>query len=176
MGRRTWIKIYSEKWLRGSIRKEKPEVRGIWMDILMLAAQKYTSSSKSVLSNSEISNFLNLEPRKWELLKIHFKKLGYFTEKDEGLIVNPLDLASFHVELDSEIHRIVFELDNCECVYCGNKEQLSIDHVIPASKGGSGNIKNLVTACMKCNQKKHARTPKEAGMELKYGRFKNEMD
>lgn len=37
MGRRTWIKIYTDKWLRGSLRKEMPEIRSVFIDLLALA-------------------------------------------------------------------------------------------------------------------------------------------
>lgn len=37
MGRRTWIKIYTDKWLRGSLREEPIKLRGLWTDILALA-------------------------------------------------------------------------------------------------------------------------------------------
>lgn len=60
----------------------------------------------------------------------------------------------------------IFERDGYKCRYCGVTEHLSIDHVIPISKGGRTNKQNLVTACMPCNLKKHDRTPSEAGMKL----------
>jgi len=37
MGHRTWIKLYCEKWLRGSLREDTPSVRGLWADILAMA-------------------------------------------------------------------------------------------------------------------------------------------
>ena len=43
-------------------------------------------------------------------------------------------------------------------------EQLTVDHVIPKSRGGEKSWTNLVAACKKCNQKKGCRTPQECGM------------
>lgn len=40
---------------------------------------------------------------------------------------------------------------NNECAYCGSKENLSLDHVIPQCKGGSNHATNLVAACVSCN-------------------------
>jgi len=58
--------------------------------------------------------------------------------------------------------------DNFCCQYCGKKTHtLTIDHVIPKSRGGSDTWDNLVTACVKCNNKKGNRTPEEARMPLK---------
>jgi len=56
--------------------------------------------------------------------------------------------------------------DHKQCVYCGSKKQLTIDHVIPISRGGKTNFENCVTACIDCNIKKKNRTPSEARMFL----------
>jgi len=63
-------------------------------------------------------------------------------------------------------HR-VFKRDNNECVYCTSKKDLTIDHVIPRSRGGKNTWDNLVTCCLKCNLKKGSQTPEEARMFLK---------
>jgi len=63
-------------------------------------------------------------------------------------------------------HR-VFRRDNNECVYCGSKKELTIDHVIPRSKGRKNTWDNLVTCCQKCNLKKGNKTPDEARMPLR---------
>lgn len=55
------------------------------------------------------------------------------------------------------------------CQYCGEapgRRNLTIDHVLPRSKGGQHIWGNLVTACKRCNQKKGASTPSEAMMKL----------
>ena len=63
--------------------------------------------------------------------------------------------------------RNVMVRDRYRCVYCGTNEKLTIDHVIPASRGGKSNFENCVTACKPCNNKKDRRTPSEAKMYLK---------
>jgi 5-methylcytosine-specific restriction endonuclease McrA len=60
----------------------------------------------------------------------------------------------------------IFKRDNFECQYCGKKRELTIDHVIPRSKGGKDTWLNLVTACKKCNAKKGEQSPEGAGMPL----------
>jgi len=60
----------------------------------------------------------------------------------------------------------IFRRDNHECVYCGSKKDLTIDHVIPRSRGGRNTWTNLVACCQKCNLKKGDKTPEEAGMKL----------
>ncbi len=51
----------------------------------------------------------------------------------------------------------------CMCRYCGASRDLTIDHVIPQSKGGQNTWNNLVTACMKCNQRKGHATLQQVG-------------
>ncbi len=54
------------------------------------------------------------------------------------------------------------------CAYCGlKKKQLTIDHIIPRSRGGKTNYENCVASCRNCNTHKGCRTPGEAGMTLK---------
>ena len=56
--------------------------------------------------------------------------------------------------------------DKNTCQYCGSTKHLTIDHVMPVSRGGENTWKNMVTACFSCNNKKGCRTPEEAGMKL----------
>lgn len=49
--------------------------------------------------------------------------------------------------------------DNHLCVWCGaaidaHSTKLTIDHIVPRSKGGTNEAQNLVTACMKCNRRR----------------------
>jgi 5-methylcytosine-specific restriction endonuclease McrA len=65
----------------------------------------------------------------------------------------------------------IYRRDNYECVYCGSKKDLTLDHVIPKSRGGKNEWVNLVTSCFKCNIKKSNRTPEEAKMVMKQKPF-----
>ena len=66
----------------------------------------------------------------------------------------------------------VYKRDGYRCVYCGNRDGLTLDHVMPKSRGGRDTWTNLVTACMRCNAKKGNQTPEEAGMFLKRAPFR----
>ena len=48
----------------------------------------------------------------------------------------------------------IYARDGHACVYCGAADRLSLDHVIPRSKGGEDTPENLVTACQPCNSSK----------------------
>lgn len=64
----------------------------------------------------------------------------------------------------------IYRRDGEQCRYCGTSlepDEFQLDHVLPKSKGGGNSPDNLVTACPSCNRKKWARTPEEAGMELR---------
>ncbi len=65
--------------------------------------------------------------------------------------------------------RNVFARDGNECQYCGQHfpmSELSLDHVVPRSRGGVTSWENIVCACVACNVRKGGRTPQEARMNL----------
>ena len=65
--------------------------------------------------------------------------------------------------------RNIYARDLSRCQYCGKKfssSELSLDHVMPRSRGGPTTWENVVCACLKCNVRKGGRTPSEAGMKL----------
>lgn len=66
----------------------------------------------------------------------------------------------------------IFKRDQFECQYCGTVDDLTLDHVIPRSKGGKSSWDNLVTACKGCNAKKGDDTPERADMKLNMRPFK----
>ncbi len=72
-----------------------------------------------------------------------------------------------------ELSRLnIFKRDNHSCQYCGSDKDLSIDHVLPRSRGGGSSWKNLVAACKPCNARKGDETPEEANMPLSQRPFK----
>lgn len=63
--------------------------------------------------------------------------------------------------------RNIFQRDNHQCQYCGVKpprEELTIDHVNPRSRGGKSTWENVVVACVRCNTRKGNRLTTECGM------------
>ena len=63
--------------------------------------------------------------------------------------------------------REVLRRDKHTCQYCGSTKHLTLDHVIPRSKGGKHTWDNVVIACERCNSRKGDRTPQQAGMTLR---------
>jgi 5-methylcytosine-specific restriction endonuclease McrA len=65
--------------------------------------------------------------------------------------------------------RNLFKRDHWTCQYCGlqpGADELTIDHVVPRSQGGTSTWENCVLACVTCNKRKADRMPREAGLKL----------
>jgi 5-methylcytosine-specific restriction endonuclease McrA len=65
--------------------------------------------------------------------------------------------------------RNLYARDQNRCQYCGKRfptSELSLDHVVPRSRGGTNSWENIVCACLRCNIKKGGRVPEEAHMRL----------
>ncbi|HEY4424962.1 MAG TPA: HNH endonuclease [Pyrinomonadaceae bacterium] len=63
----------------------------------------------------------------------------------------------------------IYMRDKFRCQYCGDKKaagDLTLDHILPRSRGGDNSPVNIVTACVSCNNRKGDRTPAEARMPL----------
>jgi 5-methylcytosine-specific restriction endonuclease McrA len=63
----------------------------------------------------------------------------------------------------------IYMRDKFRCQYCGEKKgvgELTLDHILPRSRGGDNSPVNIVTACVPCNNRKSNRTPNEARMPL----------
>ena len=63
----------------------------------------------------------------------------------------------------------LYKRDASTCQYCGAQpglSELSIDHIVPRSRGGKSTWSNCVLACVRCNGRKGNRLPQEAGMQL----------
>ncbi|MCK5863418.1 MAG: HNH endonuclease [Candidatus Hydrogenedentes bacterium] len=85
----------------------------------------------------------------------------------EVIVLNAFN--GFHIPAVRLSRRNIFTRDRNICQYCTrhfSRSELTIDHVIPKSRGGKDTWENLVLACTTCNLKKRDRTPEEAKMPL----------
>lgn len=65
-------------------------------------------------------------------------------------------------------HNVLWR-DRNTCQYCGDifdDKELTLDHIVPKSRGGPNTWTNIVAACKDCNQRKGDKTPQEANMKL----------
>jgi hypothetical protein len=82
MGSRTWFKVYSDKWLKGSMREEMPEVRSVFIDLLALAAAGDYGDSGEIkynddvgLTDRQIATALNISLKLWRTAKKRFLEI-----------------------------------------------------------------------------------------------------
>jgi len=77
---------------------------------------------------------------------------------------NPAMVAANNLKLrtrdpiDPELIKLVFKLYEYECMYCCSKENLSLEHILPITRGGDNNFENLGVACKSCNSSKGNKT------------------
>lgn len=75
-------------------------------------------------------------------------------------------------ELSNAVKRRVKQRDGNQCVKCGSKVRLEVDHIISDAEGGSNDISNLQTLCKHCHSIKTkneiAQAHKEMHMHSKY--------
>ena len=79
-----------------------------------------------------------------------------------------------YVRVPRDVHRrritrrAVLARDNWTCQYCGDsRSKLTVDHVLPKSRGGGSDWDNIVASCAPCNRQKGNRLPREVGMHPK---------
>jgi 5-methylcytosine-specific restriction endonuclease McrA len=116
---------------------------------------------------SVVRGFVLVSKGKAEILKSHENPIitGYQTFV-RPVIIRLLNYVKYRVK-NLKINRSrLFKRDLNQCVYCGSKKNLTIDHVIPKSRGGENSWSNLVTCCSPCNRRKGNKTPEEANMKL----------
>jgi 5-methylcytosine-specific restriction endonuclease McrA len=73
------------------------------------------------------------------------------------------------IQVMRPVRAVIFNRDGGLCMYCGTKlslKSLTIDHIVPKSRGGQDTYTNTTSCCVRCNQQKSNRTPEEAGMVL----------
>ena len=101
-----------------------------------------------------------------EFIAIHTRKMG------RPKIIRLYNKVNLPYRKLSPTRDNIFKRDEFQCVYCPSKDNLTIDHVIPSSRGGGNTWDNMVTCCAKCNNKKDNMTPQEAGMKMRIKPFR----
>jgi len=89
---------------------------------------------------------------------------GQFRLPEIIRLVNYIPLPFIGIVLS---RKNIYLRDNHACQYCGKSGgTLTIDHIIPKSRGGDDTWENMVVCCARCNNRKGSRTPEEAGLKL----------
>jgi 5-methylcytosine-specific restriction endonuclease McrA len=69
-------------------------------------------------------------------------------------LVNYIKLPYAKLAQNKPSRTMIYKRDGHKCQYCGSTKELTIDHIIPRSRGGEDTWENLVVACMPCNSRK----------------------
>lgn len=83
-------------------------------------------------------------------------------------IIRLLSYVKFRPSSIRVTRKRLFKRDDYSCLYCDSKKNLTIDHILPKSRGGNNSWSNLATCCNRCNTLKNNKTPEEAGMKLRH--------
>src|SRR3990167_9900499 len=119
----------------------------------------------------------------WERITNRFKDSIDFTSKYPGTIRSPsiellvpqviafpdCEYTSPLIKSVKYSRKNIFQRDSYTCQYCNKKtkrEDLTIDHIVPRSRGGSNNWKNVVASCIFCNAEKGDKLLTELGWKL----------
>lgn len=82
------------------------------------------------------------------------------------IIIRLLNYISYRIHNIRPSRTRIYKRDGYKCIYCGSSKKLTIDHVLPKSRGGNNGWLNLVACCIKCNLQKGNKTPEEANMTM----------
>jgi len=116
-------------------------------------------------------------------LGLVFRRVAEVLEIDKGFVLRSprfvFDVPSVirlmqYINIRSRQNRVtnrhrILARDHYRCQYCGKRGtafELTLDHILPRSRGGQTIAENLVSACQICNNRKSDRTPEEARMPL----------
>lgn len=83
-----------------------------------------------------------------------FKEKAQFVSKKVIRLINFVRIPFHTQQLVYPTKSNIIKRDNNQCQYCGSKSNLTVDHIIPRSKGGQNTWENMVACCESCNTKK----------------------
>jgi len=82
------------------------------------------------------------------------------------LIIRLLNYVKYRIGKLKISRNRIFKRDGYQCTYCGSKRNLTVDHILPKSRGGQNTWTNLITCCSSCNRRKGDKTPEESNMNM----------
>lgn len=127
--------------------------------------QQIKLNSSILVLNSDY-NPINICNARRAIVLLLKRKAHMITEKVIRL-VEFIKLPYQRLMANQPTRTLIYKRDEYSCAYCNAKEDLTLDHIVPSSRGGDNSWENLVTCCQSCNLKKGNRTPKEANMFLR---------
>jgi 5-methylcytosine-specific restriction endonuclease McrA len=95
------------------------------------------------------------------------KKKAQVLSRQVIRLLSYIRLPMSRINAKKPSRNLILKRDNFTCQYCGADRNLTIDHVLPQSRGGKDTWENLVACCYTCNNAKDNRTPEEWGVPLR---------
>ena len=125
---------------------------------------KIESGAQVLLLNADYQPLSVCSYRKAVILS--FKNKVRVLSKRVIRLINYVRIPFSRLMGTAPTRNLIMKRDGYTCSYCGAKEQLTIDHILPTSKGGQNTWENMTTCCLKCNSKKGDKLLKETNMIL----------
>ena len=125
---------------------------------------KIESGAQVLLLNADYQPLSICSYRKAVILS--FKNKVRVLSKRVIRLINYVRIPFSRLMGTAPTRNLIMKRDGYTCSYCGAKEQLTIDHILPTSKGGQNTWENMTTCCLKCNSKKGDKLLKETNMIL----------
>jgi 5-methylcytosine-specific restriction endonuclease McrA len=125
---------------------------------------KININSSILVLNSDY-NPINICNGKRAIILILKRKAQFIADKVIRLF-DYIRIPYKKIKENTPTRNLIYKRDNHRCAYCNSKENLTIDHIIPTSRGGKNTWENMISCCGRCNLKKGNRTPDEANMPL----------
>lgn len=133
------------------------------MEKVLVLNSDYTPINVTTL----IRGFILVDKGKAEVLKSGETPIvSGHKEYLRPLVIRLLSYVRFRVKPLKINRQRIFKRDGFKCSYCGISKNLTIDHILPKSRGGGNTWLNLTTCCKNCNRVKDNKTPEEANMRL----------
>lgn len=113
-------------------------------------------------SSFEPLRFTNWKRAVVLLMKNKAKALG----KRVIRLVNYIKIPYRKMMQSKPSRSMIYKRDNHKCQYCGSTKNLTIDHIVPRSRGGENTWENMTVACISCNTKKSNKLLEETNLVL----------
>ncbi len=112
------------------------------------------------MPNSLIAQICECTPEEVEAMRVRIHQndrvmgVNRSRSRKRAKLLKQRDKAAKKAKIPSDLRWAVWERDDFTCKHCGRRDHLSIDHIIPESRGGETTLENLWTLCKPCNSAK----------------------
>jgi hypothetical protein len=162
-----WFKFPHEITRNTKFRRMPVRHRYAFIILLCIANRSESPGSICDLDDEDLAFEIEMSIDEWLRLKLDLTLKGLISASAKSLEIVGWENYEAPQSCSDRPYRkhqeSVFFRDEFRCVYCGSRENLSLDHKTPQSRGGDHSLENLVTCCIPCNSSKGAKTPEEWG-------------